>query len=370
MSLEFKVISESPGWHRVEALKDGKKVSWLSVPDLKLHYGTASITVGGVAGVYTPREHRGRGYSAATLRYAVGWMKEQGYSLSALFGILEYYHRFGFATFMGEHTVTICLRNASRIEAEDLEWELSSDSSYASQQIAEIYEQVNAAWPGARVRDPSSWKGFRKGVAWEHPAKPLVLKRSGRVVAYAALERWPGPEELLIAEVGAAGHDRSLYRALARRLYGLALEERRSFIKIHVPPNHPFVDVVRPYGVKVESTYFWSGGGMARVINLAKLLNEMRLELERRAAGIEGDLTLQVEGEAVTLRVRDGSVKIDMSAGSVNVVKLGPGEAAQLFLGYRDPVEVLVSSEVHGEPKLLTKLFPKATPYVWQPDRW
>ena len=370
MDLEFRVTSEALGYHRVEALESNKKVSWLNVPDLKLHYGVAVITVGGIAGVYTSREYRGRGYSSTTLRYTVNWMKKQGYSMSALFGILEYYHRFGFATFMGEHTVTICLRNASRIKAEDLEWKLSNDSSFASRQIAEIYEQVNTIWPGTRIRKSTSWNGFRKGIAWEHPAKPLVLKSSGQVVAYAALERWPSPEELLVAEVGAIRHDRNLYRALAKRLYRLAVEGKKGFIKIYAPPNHPFVDVVKPYGVKVESTYFWSGGGMSRVINLEQFLKEIRPELERRSIGMIGDLTLQVEKEAVTLHIRDGIVKIEKGREAINIVKLEPGKAAQLFLGYRDPIEVLTNAQAHGEPKLLLKLFPKATPYVWQPDRW
>lgn len=56
--------------------------------------------------------------------------------------------------------------------------------------------------------------------------------------------------------------------------------------------------------------------------------------------------------------MRDRSVKIDESAGPVNVVKLRPREAAQLFLGYRDLMELLASSEVLANQKLLTKLFP------------
>ncbi len=354
----------------MEAFEEGVKVSWLYLLDLKLHYGSSFIRAGGVAGVYTPREFRGRGYSASTLSYTIRHMKKLGYPLSALFGIQEYYHRFGFATFMGEHTVTVHLRNASRVRGEEFDVEVSEDPAFQSRRIAEIYERVNAAWPGARVRPPGEWRGFRKGVAWEHSAKPLLLKASGEVVAYAAVERWPSPEEFLVAEVGAVDHNPRLYRALLQSFYSIALEERKSHITVHVPPDHPFADVAKVYGATLTSSYSWSGGGMARVISLEKALEQIAPELERRSRGLDGDLTLEVEGEAVTIRVRDGSVKVEEGSSSVNLVKLGPGDAAQLILGYRDPFELLSSVEARGQVGLCAALFPKSTPYVWQPDRW
>jgi len=157
VGLQFAVEAEGSGWFRVSALRGDERVSWLHVVELDVHYGASKVRVGGVAGVYTPREHRGRGYSAATLRYAVQWMRERGYPLTALFGIPEYYHRFGYATFMGEHTVTLSLRSASRVEAEELDWEVSDDQGAWRGEISRIYEAVNTLWPGARVREPSSW---------------------------------------------------------------------------------------------------------------------------------------------------------------------------------------------------------------------
>jgi len=369
MELRFTVEAEGPGWFRVSAFEGSSRVSWLYVVDLNLHYGSSSVKAGGVAGVYTPREHRGKGYSAATLRYALRWMRERGYALTALFGILEYYHRFGYATFMGEHTVTLSLRNASRVEAEELDWEISDDQGAWRSEISRIYESVNTLWPGARVRDPSGWEGFRKGVSWEHPAKPLALKRSGKVVAYAALERWPSPEELLAAEIGAVDHDPELYRSLLKTLYSVALQERRSYIKVHAPPDHPFVKVAKAYGCTVESFYPWSGGGMARVLRLKDLLEAVIGELERRGSNVEGEVTLRVEGEEVTLRARRESVKIEEGSTSCNVIELGPGEAAQLVMGFRSAAELLPRA-AKGQAGLLASLFPERNPYVWQPDRW
>lgn len=358
-----------PDAYKVTAFEGDSAVSWLYVIDVWLHYGSSRIRAGGVAGVYTPRERRGRGFSAATIGYAVEWMRGQGYPLSALFGIHEYYHRFGYATFMGEHTVTLSLRSISRVEAEDLDWEVSEDHGYCRREIAEIYESVNSIWPGARVRDPSSWVGFRKGVSWEHAAKTLVLRRSGRVVAYAALERWPGPEELLVSEVGAVEHRSAYYRALLKILYNLALEERRGHVKVHAPPNHPFARVARAYGCTMKSYYPWSGGGMGRVVRLGELLEAIKGELERRAGGEKGSVALRVGGEEVTLNCRGGAIEVEEGCRSSDVLALDPGSAAQLILGYVSVEELPLELSAEGR-RLCSRLFPGAEPYVWQPDRW
>lgn len=367
MGLRFLVENVEPNVHKVTAFEGSEVVSWLYVIDVWLHYGSSRVLAGGVAGVFTPREHRGKGFSAATIRYTIEWMREQGYPISALFGIFEYYHRFGYATFMGEHTVTLSLRNASRVEAEELDWEVSEDQGYCRREIAQLYESVNTRWPGARVRDPSSWSGFRKGVSWEHPAKPLVIKREGRVIAYAALERWPSPEEFLVAEVGAEDHSTSLYRALLKTLFKLALEERKSHIKVHAPVNHPFVRVARACGCTVESFYPWSGGGMARVIRLRELLEPITGELQRRSLGVKGALTLRVEGDEVTLKADDGLLEVTEGCESNHLVELDPGKAAQLILGYMGADEIPVAIE---ERRMLSTLFKSEEPYVWQPDRW
>ncbi|MEM2410666.1 MAG: GNAT family N-acetyltransferase, partial [Thermofilaceae archaeon] len=90
MGLRFSVERVEPGVYKVTAFEGDAAVSWLYIIDVWLHYGASNVLAGGIAGVYTPREHRGKGFSAATLRYTIEWMREQGYPLSALFGIFEY----------------------------------------------------------------------------------------------------------------------------------------------------------------------------------------------------------------------------------------------------------------------------------------
>lgn len=369
MKLEFEV-EERDGVSRVYAVAQGERVSWLSVVDLYMHYGGARIRVGGVAGVYTPREHRRRGYSRATINYALSWMKKRGYQLTALFGVHEYYHRFGYATFMGEHVVTISLRDLSRVRrVEGYGATLHDDPTYRSREIAEIYEECNRHRIASRVREPGVWRGFRKGVSWEHEPKVLAVEGGGELVGYAALERWPDPPELAVAEVGARGDDYTVYRALLAEIYRLALEERKSYVRFYLPPDHPMTNLLRVYGCRVEAHYPWSGGGMARVLDARRLFETIAPVLEERLGDARGSVEIRLPTERLVLRVEHGTLEV--GAGEAEgAVELGWGALAQLVLGYRGPREVLSQSPHKGRVELLTRVFRREHPYVWQPDRW
>ena len=371
MSVKCEVIENKDGTHRVQTSVDGRGVSWLTIIDLKMHYGASKLDVGGIAGVYTEREFRGRGYSRRTMNHALEWMRSRGYPLTALFGIHEYYHRYGFATFMGEHRARISLRNLSRVEASDgYQVVLHDEPDYKSEEIARLYEEMNVNRVASRVRAPGSWKGFRKGVAWGHSPRVLVAEEHGRVVGYAVVERWPPPDELPIAEVNALNHSYHVYRSLLKEIYHVMAEDLKVSAVFYVPPDHPLVDVLKTYGCRFESSYPWKGDGMARVLNLKLLLASIEAELKRRSKGVNGAVCIKLPDEAVTLVVYDGSVKVKEGIHAVNVVKLRYGEAAQLILGYRNPYELLSTVETHGNVGMLVKLFPKRIPYVWQPDRW
>ncbi|MCD6562895.1 MAG: GNAT family N-acetyltransferase [Thermoproteales archaeon] len=368
--LQFLVKPQAEDSYKIEAIKNETKVSWLYIPKIFMHYGRSSLTVGGIGGVFTPREHRGKGYSSSTIRYSLMWMKEKGYSILALFGIQEYYHRFKFAGFMGEHVVTISLRNASRIKSKEYEWEYSNDPSYKPREIARIYEELNSNKIARRVRNPDTWNGFRKGFSWQHSPKVLVINDNKEIIGYAAIERWPPPDEMIVAEINAKNHRRDVYRAIVKIIYDFAIHENKGIIKFYVPYNHPLVSTLLPYGIKVESEYLWSGGGMARIINLKKTLEEISEELSVRSSDLEGEISIITEEESVTLKVNKGNIRIIEGASSVNNIRINSGETAQMILGYRNPLEIISSVETHGEVGLLEKLFPMKTPYVWQPDRW
>jgi len=361
VSEDFEVVEERPGEHKISLLADGEKVSRLTVLDLRMHYGKSEVTVGGIAGVFTSRAFRRKGYSKKIMEYAIRWMQSKEYSLSALFGIRGYYERYGFAVFMSECTVTLPLKNIAKIKPSvKHQITLSDNPKYKFKEIARLYEENNIYRVASIVRNLKSWKGFRKGVSWEHEPKILVA-RDDDVLGYAALERWPPLESTIVAEIEARKHDYRVYASLLNKLYEIMRRKMKSYLKLYVPSDHPIINILSAYGCTLRIDYPASGGGMACVVSLKRTLRTIKDELEARSKGVEGD---------VCICLPDGRIKLKEGAGTRNKVKMGWGAAAQLILGYRRPDEITSSAETHGNVAILEKLFPRTTPYVWQPDRW
>ena len=58
------VVQRTARGRRVELQIDGQSVSWADLPYYRLRLGQATLTVGGVAGVFTRPENRGQGREA------------------------------------------------------------------------------------------------------------------------------------------------------------------------------------------------------------------------------------------------------------------------------------------------------------------
>jgi len=381
LSEEIEVVEERWPYvervHKVQVKVAGEPASWLYVVDYRMRIGSSLVKMGGIAGVYTKREYRERGLARKCLNYSVEWMKQNNYQLSALFGIPEFYHKFGYAVFMGEHTLSILTRNAEDAEKHYDVRDFSPDDPSQLKAIVEIYNQNNNERSGSVFRDPKLWKGFKKGISYEHKPKAfIVVDEKGEVVGYAAYERWVFGEELPVAEVGAQNHDFKIYDTIIHELARIAVERRMSRIKLYVPPDHPIASLAYRYGCLLESHYPRRAGGMARIIDLRGLFTEISDEIGRRLrrADFKGRVRLRIETDigSVLLKVDDHEVEVLEEGTADYVFKIRQSSLTQLVLGYRSLDELM-----YGEAKLdfeatplVASMFPKAVPYVWQPDRW
>src|SRR5690242_20576154 len=92
-------FEQQPGGDTRAALRiDGHAVSGLWVVPFTLRIGAATVRMDGIAGVGTETEHRRRGYSRRVLEATVRWMQQGDAPLSMLYGIPDFYPKFGYAT--------------------------------------------------------------------------------------------------------------------------------------------------------------------------------------------------------------------------------------------------------------------------------
>ncbi|HEV2124783.1 MAG TPA: GNAT family N-acetyltransferase, partial [Chloroflexota bacterium] len=96
---------EAPGQTRVELLMAGHAVSRLYIVPFTIRIGDATVRMDGIAGVGTDEEHRNRGYARHILEAAVEHMRHGDAALTMLYGISDFYHRFGYTTAGPDHYI-------------------------------------------------------------------------------------------------------------------------------------------------------------------------------------------------------------------------------------------------------------------------
>lgn len=93
--LEMHVVDHRVRWQFSLMIRD-QRVSGLGLVKKRMRIGGAVVKMGGIAGVWTSGEHRKKGYASRVMDASVDFMRDKGYDTSILFGIRDFYHRYGF----------------------------------------------------------------------------------------------------------------------------------------------------------------------------------------------------------------------------------------------------------------------------------
>jgi len=370
--------------HRREMLIDEEtEIAHLWVIDFQMRIGTAQVRMAGIGDVYTNRQYRMKGYMRHLYEDTLNYMTAEGYDVSMLFGIPNFYTKFGYATSLPDPYFTIKTRDAEAagpggealisrpIEAGDMP------------AVIELYNELNAAWTCTIVRAPQTFTEFRKGTDWDRRTESCLWEDGGgRLMGYAVWDR--DSTAVKVAEVGA--RDDRLFATILYALAQQAIEKRCESIEVHAPLGHAFAEYAQRWGATWTIAYPRYGDGMMRIMNQQALFEKLAPELTRRLAAsplasYSGRLVLETNLGITILAREHGQVTAqpgtahEASAplpGDVRL-ELSQDKLAQLIAGYRSARDVLNSAGVslsgEGFP-LLDTLFPKGMPYIWQPDRF
>jgi predicted acetyltransferase len=361
-----------PPRHRHELLVEGEPVSWLTIVDHDMRIGCAVVRMGGIGGVFTPEGERRKGYSRRVMEHSVRWMGENGYDVSMLFGIRDFYPKWGYISALASHRLTIGTRNAARADAahETREW-TGADAAA----VLDIYANGNAGRTCSVVRHPGEWQFFRKGSRFRQPVKCfVVVGDGGEVIGYAAYD--DVPDAVNVSEVGARSDEAfgTLLSGCARLAEERAVEE----IAIFVPRDHPFAEYCRRFGCSATQGFPDDGAGMLRTINLSSLMGKIVPELERRLldspfADYRSSLRITTDIGAVVLRLNGPLIELCApGADAKHEVDVRQDVLTQLVVGYRSARDALndprVSASSREAAAVLDLLFPTGEPYIWLAD--
>jgi GNAT superfamily N-acetyltransferase len=398
---EIAFEAQPSGDTRAELRIDGRAVSRLFIVPFTLRIGAAAVRMDGIAGVETEKEHRRRGYSRRVLEATVDWMRQGDAALSMLYGIPDFYPKFGYATAGPDHL----------IELPGPFGDTTLPSGWAARPFApanlpalqRLYDENTARAVGAAVRSemagPWTKLAALNGKGGEECR--VVMDSQAQIRGYAWRARWTwyvinwernDPEAMVIAEAMAEGPASADAVLAACRAWAAEESETRSQpakrVILSLPPEGPVAAAAMQQRAHFSRRYQACGGSMVRVLDVERLLRALQPELTTRlrAAGspFSGRLQIQTEMGGATLRVSSGCVLVeDQSVRPAATPPVAPppelalrlrqSTLARLALGAFPPEDLLARLEAPPDEKtrqLLQILFPLRHPHMYLPDRF
>ena len=344
---------------------EGKTVSHFGVWGYTMRIGRARVRTGGIGAVATSADYRGRGYMDHTAHASLSAMRDLGYDFSILFGISNFYHKFGYTRAWSDENYYVPV---SDLPSEALERKVEAFKVEPREDLAKLYNRHFARATGTAVRPT-----YRATLYPGKEFQGLLWKNAKRQVeGYVLFVR--GGQRLDCIE--AVGEVEQVLRTLA----GEARGQHASEVRFEgLPHDSELARRLRRGTCRSEALFNRCGGAMIRTVNLQQALTKMADELAHRLAGsalrgFKGELLIADARETAVLAIGKSGVRVmDKPAKGVRNAIRGGDEVAQLLIG-TDPVTEIASgfgTRFSGAGRDLAEaLFPAQHPILHQPDRY
>ena len=366
--MELREIKEGRDW-KIEIVEDGRSISRLWFGEYQMRIGSCAVKMGGIGGVGTDRKYRMQGLSRQVMEASVELMKREGYDTSFLYGIQDFYSKFGFATCMPERRLYLGTREGERAERM-AKMRPMKKGDWA--QVLRIYNRDNARRTASVVRDARIWGGFVMGSQFSvDAAVRVVVDDRDRVRGYVAYD--DVEYRVRASEMGGEGEEvfSSILCFLARR----AVKLRRQEISLSIPLDHPFALYCRQFGCR-DSTHFGrNGGAMGRIINLLPFMEKVLPELALRWGTEDRDKRLGITTDigSCVLQWQRGRLTLTAERLVGSQLRLKHDALLLLMMGYQTPDDLIATGKLKAPRRLfalLERLFPLQQAHMWWADRF
>ena len=355
----------SPRHTRI-ALWNGSLAGALRVTTGTVRIGGARLRMGGLGWLTTSSRHRHKGIGRALLSDTLGYLRGQNYHVSMLFGIPNFYRRFGFETVLREYAWEF---GADSALPETAGYRIRNGKPGDIRSVRAIHERNDGDLSCSLVRSAAHITN-----RWEQwKSLQVVTDAQGRVLGYFL----PGESEesCEIIEAGAENHQACAY--ILSTCAGIARRNMLGKVRFLGPAAHGFGSMAGEVLGAESLQHIQDAGGMMSFVNLDEALESMIPEWESRLlgtslAGADTELCFVLRERSYRLHAHRGAIDISPGTGK-NKVGLGEGALLSLLTGYDDGAHFLERARRMLSPAaraLFSALFPARSPYVWRLDRF
>ena len=373
--LTTHVVDHGSRW-QLSLVKDGEAVSGVGIVKNSIRIGTASVRMAGIAGLWTSPDHRLKGYGSRSMWEAIRLMDAEGRDASVLFGITDYYHRYGYAPVFPDVALSLISADLPRCEDADVRPMRRSDVA----EVVRLYNAHSGRRTGMVVRGQDwvpRWRMPRMGEDTVRRAGrvTVVCRPSGRIAAYYVSDIQAGRFD--VSELGVSDPWSCL--ALAGSLRRRAMRQRIERIRVHVPPDDPFARFCVRFGSEHRIAFPSNSGSMGRIIRLAPLFRKLLPTLTGRLGDADvrwvRPLELHTDIGNVCLNPVSGRVVLNQRPPALRPLRVSLPilKLTQLAFGYRAAADISHDGGVsipNAAMPVLDVLFPVGTPYMWWSDRF
>ncbi len=307
----YKPTPEVCAWGYVVE-ENGKIVSHVGVYPIEVVTAGVSLRIGGIGGVSTAVEARGKGYMTQLLHHAIDEMRAQGYPASWLGGDRQRYNSFGWEVAALSYHLIFSERSLGR-------------ANVTPATIEEV-RPWEAAAHIARLMPLPDCHAYRPDLETQLHRQDLRVWVTDD--GYAMAHGQDRDHANLIELASASGKEAEMIRAIIAWNHGEgATWELSAWDETRLAR-------VMPYAA------YWKTGfsNMYRVNDLTAVLRAALPRFERRAAGLRDfAVTLGIREhdrtQATTITARDGAVQIEAGRLAERYVELDPIVATRLVFG-------------------------------------
>ncbi len=353
--------------HALIIREEGRIVSQVTIFERPVRFGPAVLKMGGIGDVMTVPEYRGKGYSTLLMQAALDYMRKEKFDLTMLFGIPNYYHKFGYIEAMKNYQLEFL---NSQFNLESPEYQIRKFTPQDLPEMLQLYQDnIKAA---NLVIDRTVPYLESKAI---DPAHLLIITDAGnRLMGYA--HTWDHISGVFTV-IEAVTQNYEVSGVLLQEILNRKPASEPT-LKIKMSPQMPFVKHIRYLGTELKSRCFGEGEGkgMLAIVDLCQLLNKLKPILEERVANsrfyqFTGKLVIQTQ-QSVELSFNNGILELCKSYQQVSADKVHFKTDFRYFVrnivGYWSILDLLEQTDARvADPQtldLLRVLFPEADAFL------